>query len=167
MRLPITILIAALALSACSRVEDGSSGPPAARPASTESPVAVQEPPEGREGTMAARTHDRDKAAADPLPPNPQRDPTDLVRGCPGMNPDQRPRGSNCFGIFPEQCGADVAAKHIGEPMTPALAARMEEIAPGGARIIRPGQAVTDDLRYARLNVILDEQDRVQKVDCY
>ena len=83
------------------------------------------------------------------------------------MNPEQRPRGSNCFGIFPEQCGADIAARHIGEAMTAALANRMEQIAPGGARIIRPMQAVQDDLRYARLNVILDEQDRVAEVDCY
>ena len=83
------------------------------------------------------------------------------------MNPRSRARGSNCFGIFPEQCGADVAARHIGEAMTPALADRLEQVAPGGARIIRPLQAVHDDLRYGRLNVILDDEDRIAEVDCY
>jgi hypothetical protein len=83
------------------------------------------------------------------------------------MNPRTRPRGSNCFGVFPEQCGANAAARHIGEPMTAALAGRLEAAAPGGARIIRPGQAVNDDFRSARLNVILDVADRVREVDCY
>lgn len=141
---------AALLLAACTMTENADDGDtPTASPAGDAEPVAAAADPAG------------------PLPPDPQRDPADLVRGCPGMNPEQRPRGSNCYGIFPEQCGADIAARHIGEEMTPALAARMEEIAPGGARIIRPMQAVTDDLRYARLNVILDAQGRVSKVDCY
>ena len=167
MRLSMTILVAAALLPGCSRVDEGQSGPPPASPASTQSPAAVEPPPGGWDGTYAAGTRDPAKDEAGPLPPNPHRDLDDLVRGCPGMNPEQRPRGSNCLGIFPEQCGADKAAAHIGEPMTRALAARMEAMAPGGARIIRPGQAVTDDLRQGRLNVLLDEQDRVKEVDCY
>ena len=150
------IVAAALLLAACTATEgDDDRSAPAASPAG-----AASEP-------VAAGAADPADGPAGPLPPDPGRDADDLVRGCPGMNPDWRPRGSNCFGIFPEQCGADLAARHIGEPMTPALAARMDEIAPDGARIIRPGQPVTDDLRQARLNVILDERDRVANVDCY
>ena len=154
MRPMMTSLIAALALPACN---------PAADPLGASS----KEPPGGWDGTVAAGTQDPRKAAAGSLPPDPGRDLDDMVPGCPGMNPQQRPRGSNCFGVFPEQCGADKAAVHVGEPMTDRLAARMESIAPGGARITRPGQAVNDDFRSARLNVHLDEQDRVEEVDCY
>lgn len=150
----IAISAAALLLAACAATENGDDGGASSAPDRANAAVAAS-------GAAAP------KGNGAPLPPNPGRDPDDLVRGCPGMSPEQRPRGSNCFGIFPEQCGADLAARHIGEPMTAALAARMQAIAPDGARIIRPGQPVTDDLRYARLNVILDAQDRVAKVDCY
>ena len=84
------------------------------------------------------------------------------------MNPEQRPRGSNCFGIFPEQCGADRAAAFVTQPFTAELRGRIEAIAPpGGIRFIRPNDAVTDDLRFERLDVLIDDRGRVEKVDCY
>ena len=96
------------------------------------------------------------------------RDLQDRIPGCAGMNPQQRPRGSNCFGIFPEQCGADRAAAFVSQPFTAEVRARMEAIAPpGGIRFTRPNEAVTDDLRFERLNVHIDAQGRVEKVDCY
>jgi hypothetical protein len=163
MRLPVTFVIVAALLAGCGTEE--------AVHQSTASSIALPAPitpaTGGWEATMAARSQDPDKTAAGPHAPNPERDLDDLVAGCPGMNPQQRPRGSNCFGVFPEQCGADIAAQHLGERMSALLATRLEDIAPGGARIIRPKQAVHDDLRYARLNVILDQQDRISEVDCY
>lgn len=93
------------------------------------------------------------------------RDLQDRVPGCAGMNPQQRPRGSNCFGIFPEHCGA---AAFVTRPFTADVRARIEAIAPpGGIRFTRPNEAVTDDLRFERLNVLIDAQGRVEKVDCY
>ena len=90
------------------------------------------------------------------------------VPGCPGMNPQQRPRGSNCVGICPEQCGADRAAEFVSQPFTAETRARIEAIAPpGGIRFTRPNEAVTDDLRFARLNVLIDTQGHIDKVDCY
>jgi len=38
---------------------------------------------------------------------------------------------------------------------------------PTGSRVIRPGDAVTDDLRRERLNVILDANDRITALECY
>jgi len=84
------------------------------------------------------------------------------------MNPQHRPRGSNCFGIFPEQCGADRAAAFLGEPLTADARVRIEQIAaPGGTRFIRPGEAVIQDLRPDRLNIELDTQGEVERIDCY
>jgi hypothetical protein len=96
------------------------------------------------------------------------RDQADLIAGCQGMNPEPRPRGSNCFGIFPEQCGADQAATFLSEILTPDARARIEAIAaPGGTRFIRPGEAVIQDLRPGRLNIELDAQGIVERIDCY
>jgi hypothetical protein len=91
-----------------------------------------------------------------------------MIAGCPGMNPQRRPRGSNCFGIFPEQCGADRAATFLDQPLTPESRAQIEEIAPlGGIRFIRPGEAVIQDLRTGRLNIELDVQGNPARIDCY
>ena len=98
---------------------------------------------------------------------NPSRDMTDLVAGCAGMAPGRRPRGSNCHGIFPEQCGADRAQRYVGKTITPELRQYLSGISVSRTRITEPGQAVTDDLDPSRLNVILDGNDRIAKVDCY
>lgn len=166
MQLRVTIVIIAALLAGCSDTDEGADEAPGASPIPVASSLA-QAPAGGRESTATAGSQDPDKAAAGAGRAAPERDREDLVAGCPGMNPKQRPRGSNCFGIFPEQCGAEIAARHIGDTMTETLALRMEEMAPGGARIIRPMQGVTHDLRHARLNVILDERDRIAEVDCY
>jgi len=112
--------------------------------------------------------------AASPSPPaggfaiRADRDRGDLIPGCPRHAPKQRPRDSNCYGIFPEQCGADRAAAHVGQPLTADRRREIEAIAPpGGIRFVRLAEAVTDDLRFQRLNVLLDAQGRVEKVDCH
>lgn len=38
---------------------------------------------------------------------------------------------------------------------------------PAGSRVIRPGDAVTRDLRRERLNVLLDANDRITALECY
>lgn len=150
MQLLVTIAIVAALLTGCSRAQEAADEPPAASPSSVTSSVA--ETPAAADGLRQADA---------------SRGTEDLVAGCPGMLPKRRPRGSNCFGIFPKQCGADIAARHVGELMTETLAIRLEEIARGGARIIRPKQVVHDDLRDSRLNVVLDARNRIAEVDCY
>lgn len=149
------LLAVALTCAACSPAAESSDE------------AGIAPPPGGWDGTIAASDYDPAKENALPRPPSPERDLADMVAGCNGMNPDTRPRGSNCFGLFPEQCGADLAGEHIGEKMTASLASRMSEYSVGGVRIIRPGQATNDDLRFARLNVFLDDEDRVDSVDCH
>lgn len=100
--------------------------------------------------------------------PSPTRNPRDLVRGCQGMNSDWRPRGSNCYGIFPEQCGADLARAYLGRPLTPELRTRIAGYSPAGdVRFIRPGEAVIQDLRFGRLNIGLTSQNLIEEADCH
>jgi hypothetical protein len=159
MRAALAAAALLFALAACRPAEEDA-GPaasavsPAADPAT---PVAAASspatPPPASSSGFAVRT---------------DRDLQDRIPGCSGMNPRQRPRGSNCFGIFPEQCGADRAAAFVSQPFTADVRARIEAIAPpGGIRFTRPNEAVTDDLRFERLNVHIDAQGRVEKVDCY
>lgn len=150
-----TLPIASLLLCACAQT-------PADDPAAAPSNSA-----EDWTTALEHVAYDPAKDDAPPAPPLPERDLQDMVAGCQGMNPQQRPRGSNCFGIFPEQCGADKAAQHVGETMSAGLVRQMRDYAVGRLRVIRPEQAVNDDLRYSRLNVHLDADDRIKSVDCY
>jgi hypothetical protein len=137
-----------LPLAACQPAEQDA-GPAASAVSTPADPVAAAGTPAG----FAIRA---------------DRDLQDRIPGCSGMNPQQRPRGSNCFGIFPEQCGADRAAAFVSQPFTADVGARIEAIAPpGGIRFTRPNEAVTDDLRFQRLNIHIDARGRVEKVDCY
>jgi hypothetical protein len=103
-----------------------------------------------------------------PFPPLLTRNLNDLVAACPHHDPSKRPRGSNCYGIFPEQCGADKAKAFVGQMDSATLRERIRSFTPaGGARFIKPSEAVTEDLRYDRLNVHIDETGRISTVDCY
>lgn len=149
-QLLMTIALLAALLAGCSRAQDASD-----------------------QQLVASQPSKRTSNAAEPNPvvgspqADAERNPKSLVAGCPGMLPKRRPPGSNCFGILPEECGADIAARHVGELMTETLARRLEQIAPGGTRIIRPKQVVHDDFRVTRLNVLLDARERIAEVDCY
>jgi Peptidase inhibitor I78 family len=59
-------------------------------------------------------------------------------------------------------CGADALAAFVGQP----LAALQAHGLPPGARIIRPGDEVTEDFGPSRLNVDLDANDRVTRLWC-
>ena len=60
-----------------------------------------------------------------------------------------------------DTCGAAEVAPLIGKPIS------SYQPPPGkSVRIIRPGDAVTMDYRPDRLNISLDETDRIVSVDC-
>jgi Peptidase inhibitor I78 family len=59
-------------------------------------------------------------------------------------------------------CGADALGAFGGQP----LAAVQAQGLPPGARIIRPGDMVTEDFSTSRLNVDLDANDRVTRLWC-
>ena len=81
--------------------------------------------------------------------PYPSRDHSDLIAGCSHMNPETRPRGSNCHGIFPEECGADRALSHKGERLTAALEERIIGYSPTAyVRFIHNGDTLIEDLRH-------------------
>jgi len=142
-----------LALPGCQAAEKSAAGAPAARPfakPSRAAPAAV--------------------AAMAPFSIHPDRNLSDKIAGCPGMSPASRPRGSNCHGIFPEQCGADRAAAFQGQELNSTLKEQIAAIEPpGGVRYIEFGQPVTQDLRAGRLNIELSGKDNksVMKADCY
>jgi Peptidase inhibitor I78 family len=87
---------------------------------------------------------------------------------CPGVDPNiHRPKGSNCLGILPQQCGADRVQMYRGRRDTPALRAEIAQKA-GHDRIrwYRRGQPLTADLRIDRLNVEIDRRGQLAKFDC-
>lgn len=143
-----------LAAMSCSherpRAEEGSS-------------IATREKPPQRTQTGGAMMPGKQPQ----LPPRARA--ADELPTCPGINPDiRRPKGSNCLGIVPSQCGADTARRFLGQRYDEALHTRIEQ-AVGHARIraVREGDAVTDDLRPDRLNVFYNRSGKITKVDCY
>lgn len=66
-------------------------------------------------------------------------------------------------GLPPEDaCGAPALQGLVGQP----LAAFEALDRKGPVRVLRPGQPATMDYSPARLNVVLDAQDRIVKVSC-
>jgi hypothetical protein len=59
-------------------------------------------------------------------------------------------------------CGADVLGGFVGQPVVALQAQGL----PPGARIIRPGDAVTEDFGPSRLNIDLDANDRITRLWC-
>lgn len=59
-------------------------------------------------------------------------------------------------------CGAGQRADLLGQPLAALQAAGL----PPGVRVIRPGDAVTEDYSDQRLNVDLDANDRVTRLWC-
>jgi hypothetical protein len=72
--------------------------------------------------------------------------------------PAYTPNGQNL-----STCGADRLSALIGQPveMVEAVSAR-----PGTLRIIRPGDAITEDYSETRLNAELDANDRIIRLWC-
>lgn len=65
------------------------------------------------------------------------------------------------------QCVAEAGAWAVGKPVGDELVAKIQADTHSRAvRVIRPGQAVTMDFRGDRVNVMLDGQDKVERVTC-
>ena len=65
------------------------------------------------------------------------------------------------------QCVADAGAWAVGKPVSDELVAQViSDTHSRNARVVRPGQAVTMDFRGDRVNLMLDMQDRVERVTC-
>lgn len=65
------------------------------------------------------------------------------------------------------QCVAEPGAWAVGKPIGDELVAKVQSDTHSRAvRVIRPGQAVTMDFRGDRVNLMLDGQDKVERVTC-
>jgi len=62
----------------------------------------------------------------------------------------------------PDTCGIAARTAYVGQP----VAALVTDGLAGNARIIRPGDAVTEDYSDARLNVDLDAADMITRLWC-
>lgn len=64
--------------------------------------------------------------------------------------------------VSADTCGIAERMAFVGQPVAALLAAGLA----GGARIIRPGDAVTEDYSDTRLNVDLDADDHITRLWC-
>lgn len=95
--------------------------------------------------------------------------PVKYLPNCPGMStPNRRVVGSNCFGILPAECGADLAKSYVGRAAD-ANTRRIvsAQVRHANIRWIAPREAVIENFDPSRLNMHLNEQGRIEKVDCY
>lgn len=66
-----------------------------------------------------------------------------------------------------DACGAGRVQDRLGRPFDAALGASLrEESGAEALRVMRPGEAHTLDYRAERLNVRLDERDRITALEC-
>lgn len=64
-------------------------------------------------------------------------------------------------------CDAKAAQEYVGQVLDEALGERIKTAtAARGVRVIRPGMAVTMDYRADRLNIEIDDDNRIVKVHC-
>jgi hypothetical protein len=64
-------------------------------------------------------------------------------------------------------CNMDAAKPLIGEKMSDKTGQKARALAGAGmVRWVRPGQAVTMDYREDRLNIMLDDKDRITRLSC-
>ena len=143
------ILPFALILAACSAASEPAPEPVATDVATADTPAAPDAPP------ISLR------------PPVSEPQPGDLAP-CPGINPDiRRPAGSNCLGITPDECGADQVQLYVGVEGKPNIRDQIASHSKGRFRWIPHMTAVTDDLDPTRMNVLLDENGIIVRIDCY
>lgn len=93
--------------------------------------------------------------------------PLALLAGCAGSAGPCNPSATPAFPPPAEECGAAQFLRYAGAELTPAI---RSEITAGrserGVRFIAPGDAVTQDFRADRLNVTLDDQNRIARLYC-
>lgn len=175
----LLIAAAGLALGACAPRMDDQKNEGVAPSAATgtvddrrdpaASPAIITAPPQP-DGDDSVARNPPPTLPPPPLPPSAPmvvNSAADDEPMCPGIR-IRRPKGSNCLGILPTACGADKLAALIGKPDTPEMRAdTAQRIGHVNIRWIKPGQPVIENLDPERLNVGLDGQGRVAKVDCY
>ena len=65
------------------------------------------------------------------------------------------------------QCTAEAGVWAVGKPVSDELVSKIQSDTHSRAvRVLRPGQPATMDFRGDRVNVMLDGQDRVERVTC-
>lgn len=93
-----------------------------------------------------------------------------LLAGCTGMGaapaaPDQAPPPPRVEASG--ECGAERVQDRVGRQYSEELGESIRtESEAATMRVIRPGEAVTLDYRADRLNVRLDEDDRISEIGC-
>ncbi|MBZ9539343.1 I78 family peptidase inhibitor [Modicisalibacter tunisiensis] len=90
-----------------------------------------------------------------------------LLGGCAGSPRHEPASAPPPVSQAEEACNADALADWAGRDYRAAMTTRAREL--GGAdrvRVIRPGQGYTMDYRPDRLNLHLDEQGRIVRIDC-
>ena len=158
------VIFAAILLVSCAQSETDNQATP--------EPSAPSPAPTSADPTPDQATAENPAPAPGPppppsRPPGAEPQPGDLPP-CPGINPDiRRPAGSNCLGITPDQCGAGEAQKYVGKQGTASTRDALSKMAKGRFRWIEHMQAVTDDLDPSRMNVSLDQNGRIEKIDCF
>lgn len=147
------LALAFISLAGCTAADQPASPQDGGQVAQAREPVATPSP-----------------SATPPAPvnvPTNKAQPGDLA-SCPGINPDiRRSAGSNCYGITPDQCGADRVRYLVGQEGTEERERYISGFAKGGFRWIPYMTAVTEDLRADRLNVELDKAGVITNIDCY
>lgn len=91
-----------------------------------------------------------------------------LLVGCTGSAGPCNPTAAPAFPPpADDQCGAGPLLRYAGAELTPAIRDEITAGRSGSAvRFIAPGDAVTQDFRADRLNVTLDEQNRIARLYC-
>ena len=70
-------------------------------------------------------------------------------------------------GDFNGSCDAKAAEQYVGQVLDEALGERVKAATGArGVRVIRPGMAVTMDYRAGRLNIEIDDDDRIVRIHC-
>lgn len=68
---------------------------------------------------------------------------------------------------LPGKCRTDTVGGWIGQPYSPKLERRLKDKTESQhVRVVRPNDMVTQDFRDNRLNIALDERDRVTRLYC-
>lgn len=88
-----------------------------------------------------------------------------VLAGC--MAKSAPPRFAPSPGSENADCGAKQLGAYVGRQATDEVIARIRQWrGDNPVRVLRPGSAMTMDYRPGRLNMFLDDKDRIEKFQC-